>query len=239
MFSDEPLFLAILDDPDDPLRRSVYADWLEEHGDPRGDYLCLLLEQHALPQGGPRSAAIVSRLRSLRPSLDRHWVALLHDFDARIREVQTIRLRISTYGSAPKPYNGATMVLRSGAPVLTKLAGWQDAGRKDTGQSYFYLRRPPGARARNPVITVEVPTDAAIEQLAATVRQAGKKTLKMSLDPWEIKYQEKESVKRQSDRIRGAASLEVDLGGYWTVTLDWKAGAESPAWSRVDRYVES
>jgi hypothetical protein len=116
------------------------------------------------------------------------------------------------------------------------LAGCRKEG---DGQAYAYLRRPPGARARNPVITVEVPTDAAIEQLAAVVRQSGKKKWTMIRGPWEITYQEEDSVEGPSGPIRVAASLEVDLKGYWCVNLDWKAGEESVDWSRVDRYVES
>jgi uncharacterized protein (TIGR02996 family) len=38
--SDESAFLrAILAKPDDPVNRLRYADWLEERGDPRGQFL--------------------------------------------------------------------------------------------------------------------------------------------------------------------------------------------------------
>ena len=239
MFGDDPLFLAILDEPSNAIRRSVYADWLQERGDPRGDYLRLLLELQALSEGDPRIAEIEARLRLLRPSVDRHWVAIIHDLDGLVREVQTIRLRISTYGPAPKQYTGATKVLgRVGAVLLIKYAGWQDTGREKTRHSYYYLRRPPGARARNPSITVEVPTDAAIERLAVCFRQSGEKTVTRNLEPWTSAYQEKDGVEGQDGPIRGAASLKVELSGCWSVSLAWKAGEEHPVWSRMDRYVE-
>jgi uncharacterized protein (TIGR02996 family) len=45
MTPDEAFFQAILDSPDDDTPRLVYADWLEEQGDPRGEFIrlqCLL-----------------------------------------------------------------------------------------------------------------------------------------------------------------------------------------------------
>ena len=36
------LFAAICADPEDDASRLVYADWLDEQGDPRADYLRLL-----------------------------------------------------------------------------------------------------------------------------------------------------------------------------------------------------
>src|SRR5688572_22225326 len=39
MTADEPFLRAIWAAPDDRGRESVYADWLEERGDPRGEYL--------------------------------------------------------------------------------------------------------------------------------------------------------------------------------------------------------
>jgi uncharacterized protein (TIGR02996 family) len=45
MTHDEAFLRAILDNPDDDTPRLVYADWLEEQGDPRGEFIrlqCLL-----------------------------------------------------------------------------------------------------------------------------------------------------------------------------------------------------
>src|SRR5262249_42657415 len=43
--TDEAAFLrSILDDPDDEANRLVYADWLEERGDPRAELVRLQLE---------------------------------------------------------------------------------------------------------------------------------------------------------------------------------------------------
>jgi uncharacterized protein (TIGR02996 family) len=40
---------AIRKNPDDDEARAVYADWLEERGDPRGEYLRLEIQMHRLP----------------------------------------------------------------------------------------------------------------------------------------------------------------------------------------------
>src|ERR1700722_11352934 len=43
--SDKRAFLtAILERPDDDTRKLVYADWLEERGDPRAEYLRLMMK---------------------------------------------------------------------------------------------------------------------------------------------------------------------------------------------------
>jgi len=50
--SQENAFLqAILDDPDNDDLRLVYADWLEERGDPRGEFIrlqCAKLDPHGM-----------------------------------------------------------------------------------------------------------------------------------------------------------------------------------------------
>ncbi len=58
------LLAAIERDPDDDDARRVYADWLEERGDPRGEYLRLEM----LLRGGP------ARFRELADALDEPWL---------------------------------------------------------------------------------------------------------------------------------------------------------------------
>ena len=67
--SDEDAFLrAIADNLDDDAPRLVYADWLDEHGDPvRAEYLRLLCRVN--------QTSTVDRLRELAPALDPAWVA--------------------------------------------------------------------------------------------------------------------------------------------------------------------
>jgi uncharacterized protein (TIGR02996 family) len=66
--SEEEAFLrAIQETPEDDSLRLVYADWLEERGDVRGEYLRL---DHQL-------STIPARLRQLSLKIDASWLALV------------------------------------------------------------------------------------------------------------------------------------------------------------------
>ena len=56
---------AIARDPEDHEARIVYADWLEQRGDPRGEYVRLEALQYRIPR----------RLAELEPTLDPVWLA--------------------------------------------------------------------------------------------------------------------------------------------------------------------
>jgi uncharacterized protein (TIGR02996 family) len=66
--SEEAAFLkAIEANPKDMATRLVYADWLEERGDSRGEFLRLEAE----------AQRIESRLQALRQRLDPHWLKVV------------------------------------------------------------------------------------------------------------------------------------------------------------------
>jgi uncharacterized protein (TIGR02996 family) len=67
MTDDEGFIRAIVDSPGDEAPRLVYADWLEERGDPRAAYL--RAEQEAVRTGDS------SKMQQLAPGLDPVWVA--------------------------------------------------------------------------------------------------------------------------------------------------------------------
>jgi uncharacterized protein (TIGR02996 family) len=67
MTDEEPFIRAIVDSPGDETPRMVYADWLEERGDPRGAYL--RAEQEAARTGD------TSKIQELAAGLDPVWVA--------------------------------------------------------------------------------------------------------------------------------------------------------------------
>jgi len=64
---------AIAEDPDDDTARLVYADWLEERGDPRAEYLRLEAEL-ATSISGDRRKQAVGRMRQLRRRLEPQWL---------------------------------------------------------------------------------------------------------------------------------------------------------------------
>jgi uncharacterized protein (TIGR02996 family) len=74
MNSDQAFLDALRAQPADDTTRLVYADWLEEHGDPRGRYLRLEIELDALKESDPRVAPLEQELRLLRQACDADWL---------------------------------------------------------------------------------------------------------------------------------------------------------------------
>jgi uncharacterized protein (TIGR02996 family) len=70
MTDDRALLDSLLADPADDARWLVYADWLDDHGDPRGEYLRLLHALATKPDPERRR-----QLNALRPALPREWLA--------------------------------------------------------------------------------------------------------------------------------------------------------------------
>jgi uncharacterized protein (TIGR02996 family) len=55
MKEQDALLAAVLDAPDDDAPRLVYADWLEEHGQPeRAEFIRAQVERARLPEDAPR-----------------------------------------------------------------------------------------------------------------------------------------------------------------------------------------
>jgi uncharacterized protein (TIGR02996 family) len=64
---------AILDAPEDDARRLIYADWLEERGDPRGEYLRVETALAQTPLNDPRYRTLRERVAELRNAVDGAW----------------------------------------------------------------------------------------------------------------------------------------------------------------------
>jgi uncharacterized protein (TIGR02996 family) len=62
---------AILKAPNDRTLRLIFADWLDEHGDPRGEYI------RAAVMGKRVSRALKARREELRKEIDPGWLPLL------------------------------------------------------------------------------------------------------------------------------------------------------------------
>lgn len=74
MSEDEAFIRAIVDSPGDDTPRLVYADWLDDHSDPRGPYLRAELEWAKPWRTGERPADS-PELREMAKGLDPVWVA--------------------------------------------------------------------------------------------------------------------------------------------------------------------
>jgi uncharacterized protein (TIGR02996 family) len=76
MDSDRAFLDAILAEPDDPSVRLVYADWLDEHGQPeRAEFLRNEAAISSLPENDPRRAGLLKRLRDLQSTVGDEWAA--------------------------------------------------------------------------------------------------------------------------------------------------------------------
>jgi uncharacterized protein (TIGR02996 family) len=74
MTPNDAFLQAILEDPDDDAPRLVYADWLEERGDPRGEFIRVQCHLARMGQGDPRCPALQYQEQQL---LGAHWAEWL------------------------------------------------------------------------------------------------------------------------------------------------------------------
>jgi uncharacterized protein (TIGR02996 family) len=65
MSEDAGLFAALCAHPEDEPLRLVYADWLDERGDPRGEWLRLQVALDRLAAKGGGDASLADRRRQL------------------------------------------------------------------------------------------------------------------------------------------------------------------------------
>jgi uncharacterized protein (TIGR02996 family) len=74
MSEEEGFLRQLLDHPDDDTTRLIYADWLEEHGDRRAEYLRLEVELAGLREEDERYGAVERLLQEMRPGIDPAWI---------------------------------------------------------------------------------------------------------------------------------------------------------------------
>jgi len=77
MSLDERFLQAIIENPDDDAPRLVYADWLEERGDPRGEFIRVQCQLARLPDNDSARPAFVQREHDLLAAHEEQWVAPL------------------------------------------------------------------------------------------------------------------------------------------------------------------
>jgi uncharacterized protein (TIGR02996 family) len=78
MLKDESFLRAILANPDDRVSRLVYADWLDEHGEPaRAEFLRLAVRRAEGVPDREERAAVRERAGALRAGIPSWWLALV------------------------------------------------------------------------------------------------------------------------------------------------------------------
>jgi uncharacterized protein (TIGR02996 family) len=98
----EPGFLhAIVEDPDDDTPRLIYADWLEERGDPRGEFIRVQCELARSNQPTPRHFQLLDREKQLLALHRKDWDAPLRQlctsFTYRRGFIETARLQTTHF----------------------------------------------------------------------------------------------------------------------------------------------
>lgn len=75
LHEDDPFVRAMLADPENDAPRLIYADWLEERSDPRGEYLRLQCYLASLDRTDPQFDRLVGRFRELLRQISPRWRA--------------------------------------------------------------------------------------------------------------------------------------------------------------------
>jgi uncharacterized protein (TIGR02996 family) len=82
MNHDQAFREAILTNPDDNMPRLVYADWLEEHGDPRAEFIRVQCTVAQLPDG-PERRALEARAQQLLSQHGPEWAGPIRRMEVR------------------------------------------------------------------------------------------------------------------------------------------------------------
>jgi uncharacterized protein (TIGR02996 family) len=77
MNEDTAFLRAIVANTKDDAARLVYADWLEEHGDPRAEFLRVDCALAGMKQDDKRYEGLLARLRELGEALDAGWLTVV------------------------------------------------------------------------------------------------------------------------------------------------------------------
>ncbi len=74
MANDDAFLQAIIEQPDDDSLRLIYADWLEEHDDPRGEFIRIQCALDRMPESDSRYPALNDRYSELLRHYEATWL---------------------------------------------------------------------------------------------------------------------------------------------------------------------
>jgi uncharacterized protein (TIGR02996 family) len=118
---------AILENPDDDGVRLVYADWLEEHDDPRGEFIRLQIQLAREARNLPSSSLVRERLeqreQDLLEKLEREWVPRIEmpAGEARISLVRGMPEQLELYIDGESFHEPGTLALLG---FLSRVGEW-------------------------------------------------------------------------------------------------------------------
>src|SRR4051795_7636039 len=90
MADDDAFLRAIIDNPDDDVPRLVYADYLDEHGDPeRAEFIRAQCAVERLPPSDPECDRLYDRSEDLLAANRERWLGPIDEFvdSAKFRRV--------------------------------------------------------------------------------------------------------------------------------------------------------
>src|SRR5262245_45613198 len=95
MSEDESFLRAMLAAPADSALPLVYADWLEDRGDPRAEYLRLGVHLAALPFDHEDAQSVRRRMVELGSYLPAPWLAVFGDHHSSGSDQDPRRLKLA------------------------------------------------------------------------------------------------------------------------------------------------
>jgi uncharacterized protein (TIGR02996 family) len=79
MTPDDAFLADIIENPDDNSVRLIYADYLDERDDPRGEFIRVQIELSTMPQDNPQWPRLKTRERQLQEHHEWKWVGPMAD----------------------------------------------------------------------------------------------------------------------------------------------------------------
>jgi uncharacterized protein (TIGR02996 family) len=125
---DDAFLQAILESPDDDTPRLIYADWLEEHGQPeRAEFIRLQCLLARMPVDDPRQHKRKARERELAAANGKTWigplVGLVTDWQLRRGFVECITIMWRAFRNCHEDYLFRLTPLRELRPLSCSLGG--------------------------------------------------------------------------------------------------------------------
>jgi carbon storage regulator CsrA len=128
----EAAFLrAVLADPADDAPRLIYADWLDEQGDPRGEFIRVQCRLAQLPPGDEAVRGLRRREQELLSIHERSWRSGLH---ALLRKEFFVRGFVESAHLSVREFLDHAGELLGSAPIRhlhLRPSGWSPTSRED------------------------------------------------------------------------------------------------------------
>src|SRR5262245_50565621 len=97
MPTEEGFLQAIRDEPDDLTHWLVFADWLEDHGDSRAEFIRVQCRLEQLDESDPQYAALEEQESELRARHEQEWLGEIAGYALDCRYRRGLLDRVTMY----------------------------------------------------------------------------------------------------------------------------------------------